>query len=111
MPEINTNNDSVTDLRRDLVKAAIHWSAVSKRAFEAAERNRDDSHARETGGAAMMASSYAYVLAAILKVAYQELADDAAPLLASEAQMLLDNGDFGNLNADVMPAAEVKSGA
>lgn len=104
MPETKTaTDDAVTSLRRDLVKAAMHWSGVSENCYEVHEHHDGGAGIKETGDAAMMASSYAYVLAAVLKVASQELADDAAPLLASEARMLLDNGDFENSNADVMP--------
>jgi len=112
MPEIKTEDGPVTALRRTLVQAASHWNNVSERNYELAEKlDKTDGDvipagapAREFAGAAMMASSYSYVLAALLKVAEQELADGAAELLADEVRCLLENGDFDRINADVMPA-------
>lgn len=111
MPEIKTEDGPVTALRRTLVQAASHWNNVSERNFELAEhldetdggRITTSGTTREFAGAAMMASSYSYVLAAVLRIAEQELDPGAAELLTENAALMLENGDFDQINADVTP--------
>jgi hypothetical protein len=50
-----------------------------------------------------MAYGYSYALAAILGVAEREFGPEVARRLAAGADQILTNGDFDDLNADVMP--------
>lgn len=103
MPEIEPAESVTTSTRRDLVKAAARWNKISEDCYEVADHKDGGPGIRATADAAMMASSYAYVLAAVLKIAEQELNPGAAELLAENAAMLLENGDCDQLNADVTP--------
>lgn len=103
-----------SDLRRHLVQASQHWDRV-RQPYSA--QHMDNFQARQAdplapklprvvidaSAAAMMASSYAYTLAAILGEAGKRLGPKAGGELAFIADDLLTNGDFDGMNADVMP--------
>lgn len=91
--------DSVTALRRELVQGYRHWEEVHGRYPAGGRGIQSDVHA-----ASLMASSYAYTLAAVLGMAQHVLGLPEAELLASTARVLLEDGDHDDLNADVMPA-------
>lgn len=104
---------TVDDFRRTLVSSSAAWEKMST------EHNDRIMRARTEGGpevpgvvsdaymASLMAMSYSYTLAAVLKVAERELGVEAARMLAFEADEILTNGDFDNLNADVVPEVTV----
>jgi hypothetical protein len=105
---------TVADLRRQLVQAAIHWDRVqqpySAQHMDNFEARQSDPEAPklprvvlDASAAAMMASSYAYTLAAIIGDAGKRFGPKAAQRLAFIADDLLTNGDFDGMNADVMP--------
>lgn len=114
-------HESVTDFRRELVKSSLMWDKlhspywdathaffVEKRAAAAGQEPvRPDQAIFDASSAGMMASSYAYTLAAVIAVAQKNFGAEVAQALASVADDLLINGggDPG-WNADVMPADE-----
>lgn len=92
--------DALT-LRSELVRVSSVWH----QRFQAGLA-RDDSSANP-GDA--MASSYAYVLAAVLKMVEEAHGLEAADELAQQANELLENGDFDDWNADVTPGPSAPS--
>lgn len=97
-----TERAVVTQVRRDLMKAANNWESTRKRAKE---MDYGDAVGIAEGAAAM-ATAYAYTLAAVLGIAEKEYGAETAHRLASEAEEILINGDFDDHNADVRaPAA------
>lgn len=56
--------------------------------------------------ACLMASTYAYTLAAVLGAVHKKFGTEAAREIAWVADDILMNGDDSDRNADVMPAAE-----
>lgn len=99
--EPGTNyHDSVDHLRRDIVAGSIVWDQIAK-------KHAGDLHTASPAqcnalGAALMAGSYGYTLAALLGYA-RKYGDHIANDLAFLADEILTNGDFDDLNADVMP--------
>jgi hypothetical protein len=103
---------SVTDFRTQLVKSAGHWDKVQQPYFQ---QWMDECEARRAGldpekvpaavhdaqSAALMASGYAYTLAAVLGLAEREFGIKVAVRLAAVADDILMNGDGEALNADV----------
>lgn len=111
-------HESVEDFRRELVKSSLMWDKlhspywdatyaylVAKRAAVAgSEPVRPDQAIFDADAASMMASSYAYTLAAVIALAQKNFGDEVAQALASVADDLLINGDDDpGWNADVMP--------
>ncbi len=91
---------SVADLRRELTSDAEAWREAADAYFK---HRREDEKAAEAYAGARMAGVYAYSLAAVLGVAERELGPQTARLLADIADEILENGDEGDLNADVKP--------
>lgn len=104
-------HQTIDDLRRALVGSSANWEKMSAEYHDQVMRSRtgDGPNVPDVVSdaymASLMAMSYSYTLAAVLKVAQQELGEKAARRLAFEADEILTNGDFDNLNADVMPAS------
>ena len=114
-------HETVTDFRRELVKSSLMWDKihspywdathaffVAKRAAAAgSEPVRPDQAIFDASSAGMMASSYAYTLAAVIAVAQKNFGEEVARALANVADDLLINGDDEpGWNADVIPAEE-----
>ena len=114
-------HESITGFRRELVKSSLMWDKLhspywdATHAFFVAERAaaaehkpvRPDQAIFDASSAGMMASSYAYTLAAVIAVAQKNFGDEVAAALASVADDLLINGDDEpGWNADVMPPDE-----
>lgn len=102
------SHDYVTELRRELVKAAQSYRKVSTEYFTGMQgRKRDEvtDAERDAYMGTLMACTYSYVLAAILRVAEEDLGTQSARRLASVAGDMLEDGDSGDLNADVKPGA------
>lgn len=104
-------HESVDHLRQDLMKGNAHWEEVVKEFAETPDgqvRTRAEAVAFM---AAMMAGSYSYTLAAVLGYA-RKYGEDIAHDLAFEADEILTNGDFEDMNADVRaPDNETPSAA
>jgi hypothetical protein len=98
---------SLDEFRRGLMAAAVHHHGVADEYGTAFDRPRGERVRSELDAHAgsLMAGSYSYVLAAVLKVAEQELGPQSARMLASVADDILANGDDDDLNADVKPGA------
>lgn len=98
-----TTEQTVNSVRGDLVKAAVHWSSVANEHESKAVKDEGSAVAL---GASLMASSYSYVLAALLgQMAESERGGErwTAESAAEFVQDLIINGDTDNFNADVMP--------
>jgi hypothetical protein len=113
-PWATAYHQTVDDLRRELAgeSAKFHDRADSHRAavFAAREENREAPAAeRDAYIAGLMAGSYAYVLAAVLRVAGEQFGQKLAGRLACVADDILVNGDDHDRNADVMPAGAQKA--
>lgn len=114
-------HENVTELRRTLMNASVMYTKMGKpysdqafawinarRAAEEAgqpEPPRPPQPVRDADMACMMAASYAYTLAAVLRLA-GDLGPEVARKLATAADDILVNGDFEDLNADVTPQGE-----
>ena len=96
--------ETVSDLRRGLVSSAATWQ-------EHADRHHGSRTETRAAGDAyagnLMAGCYAYTLAAVLGAAAAEYGEAVAKRLAWIAASVMIDGDDGDLNADVAPAAEV----
>lgn len=114
-------HESVTEFRRELVKSSLMWDKLHSPYWDAAhaffvekraaavgnEPARPDQAIFDASSAGMMASSYAYTLAAVIAVAQKNFGDEVAQALASVADDLLINGDdYPGWNADVTPEGE-----
>jgi hypothetical protein len=108
---------TVDDFRRELMRTAVlfdkklqpYQAAVlrSMRAeIDGEPAGELPQPIRDADFACTMASGFAYILAAVLAIAQRDFGDEVARSLASEAAELLANGDFENINADVMPDGE-----
>lgn len=119
-------HESVTDFRRELVKSAVMWEKLhapywdATHAFHVAklaaaagsEPVRPDQALFDAASAGMMASSYAYTLAAVIAVAQKNFGEEVAAALACVADDLLINGDDDpGWNADVMPPEDTEATA
>lgn len=104
---------TVDDLRRDLMASHLDMVKCSEEYFVATKdpEKAKQLKPREVISDAWMASTAAYntsyALAAVLKIAQRELGEEAARTLAFEVDEILTNGDFDDLNADVMPEVTV----
>jgi hypothetical protein len=98
---------SAAEFRRGLMSAAVHWNDVADQYGAVWDRPRGERPAAELDAHAgsLMAGAYAYTLAAILRVAEEELGPQSARRLATIADDMLTNGDDDDLNADVKPGA------
>lgn len=107
---------SVKDFRAALVKAAAMYNATSKeyqpQVFGAAAKARETGETVKVPVAvgdayrgSLMAYSYAYTLAAVIRYAGQHFGDEVAHGLACVADDLLTNGDDDNLNGDIPESA------
>ena len=119
MPDTNTEpqptmyHASVEDFRRQLVQSSATWEATMRPHWDAVMHARQTGESadsvpesvRDAAAAAMMASSYSYTLAAVIKMAEQEFGAEVAHALANTADDILTNGDDSCWNADVMPEA------
>lgn len=119
-------HESITDFRRTLVQSALMWDKTGEpyrtamfawldewRAAEKAgskEPVRPPQAVRDADAACMMASSYAYTLAAVIRLAGERFGQEAARILANAADDILVNGDFDSPNADVLPDGESAPG-
>ncbi|MET8985919.1 hypothetical protein ABZW49_10760 [Nonomuraea wenchangensis] len=90
-------HESVDDLRRDLMKGVALWEEVADEYKDPADKVQ-----ARLLSAALMASGYGYTLAAILGYA-RKYGEHVAHDLAFEADEILTNGDFEDMNADVKP--------
>lgn len=103
-------HETVTDLRRTLVRSAEGWNTTSSRYFdlmhtaEGRVMATSPAEVRDAYAGSLMAYGYSYALAAVLGVAEREFGPRVAKRLAFDADEILTNGDFDNLNADVTPA-------
>ncbi len=120
-------HETITAFRHALVQSALMWDKTSapyraamfawldeRRAAGQAglkEPVRPPEAVRDADTACMMASSYAYTLAAVIRLAGEKFGREAARVLATAADDILTNGDFDSLNADVMPDGEPAPGA
>jgi hypothetical protein len=99
-------HETVTDLRRTLVKAAEEWHKTNEHYFglmHAQPPSETPAEIRDAYAGSLMAAGYAYTLAAILGVAERKFGPEVAKRLAFDTDEILTNGDFDDLNADVMP--------
>ena len=121
-PDDTPYSGTVTDFRAELMVTSRMWSETER-------PYREQVHAalkavRGTGKppviqpavadahcACMMAASYSYTLAAMLGYAEKNFGHATAARLACLADNILMNGDDGEHNADVTPAAEVTTDA
>jgi hypothetical protein len=97
-------HDSVLDFRRLLVEAAADWHRTVDRHRTAAYAEHGTAADKDAYAGSLMAASYSYTLAAVLGHAGEAFGPDVAHELGCVADELLMNGDFGDFNADVMPA-------
>jgi hypothetical protein len=110
-------HETVTDLRRELVEASgqyrkigePHWAAVlayldaawvAKQAGKP-EPARPSRAVMDADVGLRMAASYAYTLAAILRLAGDRFGPEVQQVLASAADDILTNGDGNDLNTDI----------
>lgn len=111
-PQPTNYHPSVEDFRRDLVKGHVGWEKTCQTYFEpvmgARRTGRTPTEAeRDAYAGSLMAASYSYTLAAVLKLAEQEFGAEVAHTLACEAEELLNNGDAEpGWNADVWPLTD-----
>jgi hypothetical protein len=101
-------HETVDDLRRELASECetfrrrkdLHRGAAfpPRAGAEPADAERD------AYLGCLMAGTYAYTLAAVLRVAGEEFGQETAARLASVADDILTNGDDHDRNADVRPA-------
>jgi|SRR5690606_26323887 len=96
---------SIDDLRRDLMKGSAHWNKVADEYAPNGDGERTTA-VISAYTASLMAGSYAYTLAAILGYA-RKYGEHVAHELAFEADEILTNGDFEDMNKDV---AEMSAG-
>src|SRR5215469_994656 len=104
-------HETVTDFRRVLAERAENWKRASERYFgllHAQPPGETPSAVRAAYAGTLGAYGYSYALAAILGVAEREFGPEVAKRLAFDADEILTNGDFDELNADVIPAVDVK---
>jgi hypothetical protein len=94
-------HESVDHLRRDLMKGVALWEKVADEYKEPADKVQ-----ARTLSAALMAVGYGYTLAAIIGYA-RKYGEHVAHDLAFEADEILTNGDFEDMNKDV---AEIPAG-
>lgn len=100
-------HETATGLRRTLAEAAEGWSKASERYLgltHAQPPGETPAAVRDAYVGALMAYGYSYTLAAVLGVAEREFGPEVAERLASDADEILTNGDFDDLNTDVTPA-------
>lgn len=93
--------ETLHDFRASLIAASRAWESDAETHWNAAENKPLEGH----GGPAM-AAAYSYVLAAVLRIAKDDYGLEVAHALAAEADEIFRNGDFDDLNADVMPEPE-----
>lgn len=91
---------SVDDFRRSLMKAHASWERESK-TYQCEPGGEPERIRAVAHSAALMAGSYAYTIAALVKYA-QRFGSHVAHDLAFVADDILMNGDDDNLNADVI---------
>lgn len=95
-------HESIDHLRRDLMKGNAHWEKVAKDYGSTPDDQvRSPAEVAAFAGS-LMAASYSYTLAAILGYA-RKYGEHVAHDLAFEADEILTNGDFEDMNADVKP--------
>jgi hypothetical protein len=104
---------SIMDLRSELVKSYSAFGADAEKYSKIVFAHRREGGRKPTDaerdayGASLMASGYAYTLAAIIKLAEQDFGPEVAHALANEADNILTNGDGREeWNADVMPESK-----
>lgn len=105
-------HETVTDFRRELAAAAESWNRGSEHYFKLVHAQppaETPAEIRDAYAGTLMAYGYSYTLAAVLGVAEREFGLKVAERLAFEADEILTNGDFGDLNADVMPAGKTEA--
>lgn len=89
---------TVNELRTQLFKASLgHHSTAEKYAIWN-QASSEEGHAFRGN---LMASSYSYALAALLRVAHDDISPEAARTLAFELDEILTNGDFNRINSDL----------
>jgi DNA-binding XRE family transcriptional regulator len=88
-------DNEVTRVRRSLVQSGLMF-------WERAKRN-DDEPFSDAAISARMAQAYSYTLAAVLGEAAHCYGEPVANHLAELASYMLSNGDFDDINDDVMP--------
>jgi hypothetical protein len=98
-------HSSLDEFRRGLMAAAVHHHGVADEYGVAYDKPREERSRPDMDAHAgsLMASSYAYTLAAVLGYAVRELGPQTARILANVADDILANGDDMDLNADVKP--------
>lgn len=95
-------HESIDHLRRSLMKGNAHWEKVAEQYSNFSEEKARVPSEAAAFAAASMAGSYSYTLAAILGYA-RKYGEHVAHDLAFEADEILTNGDFEDMNADVKP--------
>jgi hypothetical protein len=101
------NHHSLEEFRRGLMSAAVYHHKVAGEYEAVWDKPRGERLKSECDAHAgsLMAGSYAYVLAAVLRVAAEEFGPQTARRLADVADCILADGDGEDLNADVKPGA------
>jgi hypothetical protein len=103
---------TVTDLRTELMRSAENWHRLERPYWDqvsaSMDRRRTDPNAEPVPSSVahaqaglMMASSYAYTLAAVLGIAERQFGPQVARRLAFWADDILTNGDSEDHNADL----------
>lgn len=92
-------------LRRELMQVHHQNAKAADKTFEALDQVKDDEeyppYLREANVGLFTSATYAYILAAALKLVYDRCGREAAFDLAYDLRDQLDNGDFDNVNADL----------
>jgi hypothetical protein len=98
-------HEIVTQFRKSLIQANLHWGEVHTRyPGPHGPGAGSDAHA-----GSLMAASYSYTLAAVLAWTERQFGAGYAAALAGVAEMILNDGDPDDLNADVMPAQSAEA--
>lgn len=104
-------HDSIADFRRELAGSADEFRKRMEpyrvKVFAVGAEKADPADATAYM-ACLMASSYAYTLAAVLGAVHKKFGTDAAREIAWIADDILENGDDEDRNADVRPAVRCK---
>jgi hypothetical protein len=104
---IGADFESVDALRRHLAAESVAWQEVADKNYDRAHREKATNKDKDAYVGSLMAASYPYALAALLGVVGREYGEGPARFLGVMTASILTDGDFDNLNADVMAADEV----
>jgi hypothetical protein len=123
---VTNYHQTLADLRGELMEASLMFHEMGELHRKVARGWLDERRclppgtepeaprpvaAMDADVATLMASSYAYTLAAIIRFAGEHFGPEVANGIAFEIDEILTNGDFDGLNADVMPEGKSAPGA